>query len=434
MSGGRRARVEWPVVDRLKKVSLLAAATLLAMAVARADQPLSQDDVNLLLIGGASQAKLIDLIQTRGIDFQMTPELAKKFRGEGASDQVIQALEKASSQLIGKSGSSSESAEEAKARERGGAAVAPAGSAGQGASSPGSASASAPGGSEASSKTGNASASAAPKDNAKALNPAAGPAVSSGKLSDPTPEQIQKIIQEFAAKETLFKQARNNYTYHQINKVETLDADDQPTGVWQQDWDILYDDNGKRIERVTYAPLDTLKDIQITEEDLDAFRHIQPFVLTTDELPDYDIQYLGHVKLDELTTYVFRIRPKEIKKGRQYFQGEVWVDDRDLQIVKTEGKQVPEIRTKHGGENLFPRFTTYREQIDGKFWFPTFTIAKDTLYFSSGPVRIREIIRYTDYKQFKSTVKTRVISTASGLPDQQKPDPGKKDQAAPHQP
>ena len=89
--------------------------------------------------------------------------------------------------------------------------------------------------------------------------------------------------------------------------------------------------------------------------------------------------------MDEVTAYVFSLRPKAIEKGKQYFQGMVWVDDRDLQIVKSEGKQVPEIKMKHGEENLFPRFTTWREQIDGKFWFPTFTLADDTLYFQGGP-------------------------------------------------
>ena len=99
------------------------------------------------------------------------------------------------------------------------------------------------------------------------------------------------------------------------------------------------------------------------------------------------------------------IRPKEIQKNRQYFQGIVWVDDRDFQIVKSEGKQVPQDKTHHGQENLFPRFTTWREQVDGKFWFPTYTMGDDTLYFSNGPpVHMKEIVRYTDYKQFKSGV------------------------------
>ncbi len=247
-------------------------------------------------------------------------------------------------------------------------------------------------------------------------------------LSDPSPERVQQIIQAFAAKEKLFKEARDNYTYHQINKVETLDADGNVDGMYQQEWDILYDDAGKRIERVTYAPLDTLRRVMITPEDLDAMRNIQPFVLTTDDLPEYEIKYLGHVKVDEITAYVFSIRPKEIKKGHQYFQGVVWVDDRDLQIVKSEGKQVPELRTKKG-ENLFPRFTTWREQIDGKFWFPTFTLADDTLYFDQGPVHIKEVIRYSDYKQFKAGARIIGVEAIDQPKDQKKetaPPPPKK--------
>jgi len=225
-------------------------------------------------------------------------------------------------------------------------------------------------------------------------------------LKDPDAQGIQHIIQEFAAKEKIFREARNNYTYHQINKVEELGAGDEVMGTYEQEWDILYDDGGKRIEKVTYAPLNTLKSLIVTKEDIEGFRNIQPFVLTTDELPEYDIKYLGHVKVDEITAFVFSIRPKELQKNRQYFQGIVWVDDRDLQIVKSEGKQVPQDKTHHGQENLFPRFTTWREQVDGKFWFPTYTMANDTLYFSNGPpVHMKEVVRYTDYKQFKSGVR-----------------------------
>jgi hypothetical protein len=126
--------------------------------------------------------------------------------------------------------------------------------------------------------------------------------------------------------------------------------------------------------------------------------------------------------VDEITAYVFRIRPKEIQKGRQYFQGEVWVDDRDLQIVKTNGRQVPQEKKSSGKENLFPRFTTWREQIDGKFWFPTYTMADDTLYFSQGPsVHLKEVVRYTDYKQFKSAVRITGVESIDKQKDQTAP-------------
>ncbi len=60
---------------------------------------------------------------------------------------------------------------------------------------------------------------------------------------------------------------------------------------------------------------------------------------------------------------------------------------------------------KKGFDYKFSKFETYREQIDGKYWFPTYTVANDTLFFNDGPaVRIRMNVKYEDYKQFKSDV------------------------------
>jgi hypothetical protein len=112
---------------------------------------------------------------------------------------------------------------------------------------------------------------------------------------------------------------------------------------------------------------------------------------------------------------VFDISPKEIEDGERYFEGRLWVDDLDLQIVKTYGKAVPDL-VKDGQENLFPRFETYRQQIDD-FWFPTYTRAVDTLNFRSGPVRIRQVIRYEDYKQFGADVTFSVIDEVEDEPD-----------------
>ena len=388
-----------------KKVTLgmlaVIVAGLFALLAAAADQPLTPDDITLLLLGGSSTQKIVTLVEQRGISFKMNPDLAKKFHDAGASDDLIEALTKAGS----------------KANEAPSGPAAPAASATASAVSQESQSAYSPiptsEPSDVDRKVAETLSSLMEKTDASATSAKAAP---DNSLADPSPDQIQRIIQEFAAKEKLFKEARNNYTYHQINKVQELGADNEVEGVFEQEWDILFDDAGNRIERVTYAPADTLKRIIMTKEDYVSMRNTQPFVLTSDELPEYEIKYLGHVKVDQITAYVFSIRPKEIQKGQQYFQGVVWVDDRDLQIVKSEGKPVPELHTKKG-ENLFPRFTTWREQIDGKYWFPTYTMADDTLYFSNGPVHIKQILRYTDYKQFKS--KVRIVSaTPTDRPNQ----------------
>src|SRR5215471_7356749 len=218
------------------------------------------------------------------------------------------------------------------------------------------------------------------------------------------PIPVDEIIRRFAEKEKEFKVARANYVYRQDNRVQTLTADDRVTGEWHEVWDITFDPNGKRVERVVSAPPNTLRDISLTPEDLQDLREIQPFVLTTDDIGKYNVKYLGKEKIDDIDCYVFDVGPKVLEKNQRYFQGQIWVDDKDLQIVKTYGKAVPDIK-KGGGENLFPRFETYREQIDGKYWFPTYTRAVDTLQFSTGAKRIRQVVKYDNYKQFQSDVK-----------------------------
>jgi hypothetical protein len=221
---------------------------------------------------------------------------------------------------------------------------------------------------------------------------------------DPAPPKgttTDEIIRHFAAKEKEFQQARDQYTYRQDVKVQTPEDD----GEYHEIFDVLFDDQGRRLENVVYAPQSSLSRISMSPEDIDDIRHRLPFVLTSDEIPEYQILYVGQQQEDELRCYVFDIAPKEIVGKKRYFQGRLWVDDRDFQIVKTFGKTVPDIRKKRGQENLFPKFTTWREQIDGKYWFPTYTKADDELHFSTGDIRIREIVKYSDYKRFGSNVK-----------------------------
>lgn len=215
---------------------------------------------------------------------------------------------------------------------------------------------------------------------------------------------VEQIIQKFAEREAEFKKERDNFTYTQTFVIQTIDADGQPDGEYRMTSDILFTPAGKRYEKVTDAPTPTLQRISLSQQDLDDLEHVQPFVLTTTELPKYSAAYVGRERLDELSTYVFDVGPKVIEKNQRYFQGRIWVDDKDLNIVKTDGKAVPDIKKK-GQENVFPRFETFRENIEGNFWFPTYTRSNDTLHFSTGDVRIRMTVRYSNYKRFGVTIK-----------------------------
>jgi hypothetical protein len=222
---------------------------------------------------------------------------------------------------------------------------------------------------------------------------------------EPTEAQIQEIIAKFAAKEAEFALARENYTYRQTVRVQELDESKRVRGRFEVVADIIFSPEGKRTERVVHAPVSTLQRIQLTPEDEQDLRNVQPFVLTTKDIPKYHIRYLGKQTLDEIPCYTFAVKPKEMLKGERYFSGIVWVDDRDLQIVKTYGRGVG--LKKKNYDNQFPKFETFRQQIDGKYWFPTYTFADDTLMFQTGPQPIKMVVRYEDYKQFKAD--TRII-------------------------
>jgi hypothetical protein len=222
--------------------------------------------------------------------------------------------------------------------------------------------------------------------------------------NEPPATPVDQIIQKFSQHESEFRKERDNYTYTQTFVMQTVDLDGYPDGEYRMTSDILFTPDGKRFEKVIYAPPPTLTRITMSQQDLNDLKNIQPFVLTTEDLPKYNVTYVGRQVVDELHAYVFDVAPKKMEKNERYFQGRVWVDEKDLQIVKSYGKAVPDIMKKNN-ENIFPHFETYRENITGPYWFPTYTHADDTLHFTSGGVRIRMTVKYANYKRFGSSHK-----------------------------
>ena len=250
---------------------------------------------------------------------------------------------------------------------------------------------------------------------------------------DPTPPTgltPEQIITKFAARESVFNIARQNYTFRQTVKVDTISDDtNKPDGEYMQVTDILFDSTGKRDEHVVFAPQNTLERVMMSPADFQDIEHRLPFVLTTEDLPQYDITYLGKQHIDEIDTYVFDAKPKVLEKGKRYFQGKVWVDQEDFQIVLVNGRSVPDDKRK-GHEDLSPPYTTYYQQVDGKYWFPTYTKAEGTLHFSGGDgylsqdVHLRTIVTYTDYKQFRAT--SRIIYNGQDITDNKVPEDNKQ--------
>ena len=247
-----------------------------------------------------------------------------------------------------------------------------------------------------------------------------------GPLQDVPPAiPAAQIIQKLAAKETLFKEARSHYTYRRAARVETINEEGKVDGQWYEVDDVIFVPGGGRTTRVVYAPPSTLKGILMSESDLYDIEHGYPFVLTTADLPEYNIVYVGRQRIDQVECYAFNVWPKVIEKGKRYLDGRIWVDDKDFQIVVTDGRMVPD-DLKKGQQDLHAPFMTWRQQIDGEYWFPVYTVGEGILHFTGGngymdeDVHVRDVVTYTDYKRFGSSSKIlyngQVLNDSSKTP------------------
>ena len=225
----------------------------------------------------------------------------------------------------------------------------------------------------------------------------------SGTLDTAPPRNMspQELIQRFTAEENKVKEARSHYTYTQDVLVQTLSGN-SVDGQFHQITQVSYD-NGKRLDNVTFSEQPTLRGITLSPEDMDDIRLFMPWILTSDEASQYNLTYAGQQHVDDLDTYVFHVEPKTQEKNKRYFQGRIWVDNRDLQVVKLCGKSVPEqIHVKkHQPQEVRPVFAGYRQIIDG-YWFPVYARIDDTLHFNAESIHVREIVKFIAYKKAAS--------------------------------
>lgn len=214
-------------------------------------------------------------------------------------------------------------------------------------------------------------------------------------LSQP---EIDKIIKKVSENEGLFRQALGEYNFDRSATIETIGLGGNITGVYRRDSELIIQPEGPRMERILFAPTPTLTEISVTSEDLEDLGGVNPFALEPSNIAQYNFNYVGKQHIDELNLFVFDVTPKVIpnpkKSKTRLFTGRIWVDDQDYMIVKSKGKAVPETK-----ENKFPVVETWRENIDGKYWFPTYIAADDQLVFDNGNVvHIRMKVKYNNYK------------------------------------
>ena len=243
--------------------------------------------------------------------------------------------------------------------------------------------------------------------------------------------QIDEIIRKFTAKETEFRQALNQYAFKRDALVQEIGMGGQVVGEYHRVSSFTFDDKGTtRFEKIGFFPMPSLQGISVTAEDLEDLGGVNPFALEAASINQYNFKYVGKERIDELDLYVFEVAPKVMpspKSKQRVFVGRIWVDDHDLQIVKAKGKAGPETKN-----NKFPIVETYREQIDGKYWFPTYAYADDDLIFDNGSnVRIRMQVKYSDFVVGHGRV---TITELNEAPEQVKPETPAPDKTQPDKP
>ncbi len=222
-------------------------------------------------------------------------------------------------------------------------------------------------------------------------------------MTPPKNMSPQELILKFTAEESKLKAARSHYAYTQDVLVQTLNGK-AVDGQFHEITSVSYDDKGKRLENVSFAEQSTLRGIQLSAEDMDDVRIFMPWIVTTEEVPQYNVTYAGQQHVDDLDTYVFHVEPKKEEKNKRYFQGRIWIDSRDLQVVKLCGKSVPDTLhvKKHQPQEIRPMFVSYRQIVDG-YWFPAYARVDDTLHFQTESVHVREVVKFTGYKRVGPT-------------------------------
>lgn len=217
------------------------------------------------------------------------------------------------------------------------------------------------------------------------------------KAPEPPPIPIEEIVRRVTDRENDIIRARNASTYQVSLRLQEFDESGETSGEFQMATDILFDPDGKPYEKVVRSSRSTLVHLALPSEELAEFGRIRPFMLPSVSLNYYELTYAGKQPLDELSTYMFRIRPRRLERARRFFEGVIWVDDRDFAIVKTYGKWVAEVESKSDREP-FVFYETYRENVGGKYWFPSFIRSEESLKSEGGPARIRLTIRFSNYK------------------------------------
>ena len=207
-----------------------------------------------------------------------------------------------------------------------------------------------------------------------------------------------EIIRRFSQKEDEFLAARPNYGFRKTIRIDEFGEDGKPAGQFLMVTETTRAANGQVISKMVQKPQSTLRYFNLETEDVRELDRIPAFPLSSSQLAKYDLKFIGEEKVDEIDCYIFKVKPKMLDRAHAYLDGLVWVDTKYLEVVKTYGKWVNELGEVRSATLPFTLFETYRENVDGKYWFPNYSRSDDTVHLKDVSVPVRLVIKWTDFK------------------------------------
>jgi hypothetical protein len=225
-----------------------------------------------------------------------------------------------------------------------------------------------------------------------------------------------EIIRRFSAKEDQFIAARPNYGFRKTIRIDEFGEDGKPAGQFLMVTEATRAANGQVINKVVQKPQSTLHYFNLETEDVRELDRIPAFPLTTAQLAKYDLKYIGEEQVDEVDCYIFKVKPKALDRTHAYLDGLVWVDTKYVEVVKTYGRWVNELGEVRSATLPFTLFETYRENVDGKYWFPNYARSDDVLHLKDVSVPVRLVIKWTEFKVLPAAGAVPVVAPSAPAP------------------
>ena len=221
-----------------------------------------------------------------------------------------------------------------------------------------------------------------------------------------------QIISAFTKKEDLYQAERPLYSYRRTIRIQEFGPDGKAAGEYNATYQGVRSSSGQLYEKALAAPESSLQYVQFEPDDAHAIGNVPAFPLTTDQLAKYNVKFLSSEKVDEIDCYIFEIHPKTLDRKHPLFDGIVWVDQKYLEVVKTYGKWITDLGPMRSGSLPFNMFETYRENVDGKYWFPNYSRSEDVYKLQGHEVPVRVTIKWSDFKLFPAVEVSQPVATS----------------------